>query len=76
MSKKLIPSRTPMVDIERCTENAGNKYDMILMASARAREISRHHKESQLSSHALPVVTALLELQEGQYGQEYLNKVK
>lgn len=76
MSKKLIPSRTPLVDIQHCTENAGNKYDMILMASVRAREIARHHKESQLASHALPVVTALLELQEGRYGREYLNKVK
>jgi DNA-directed RNA polymerase subunit K/omega len=73
---KLIPSRTLEVDMERCVENAGGRYDMILMASARSREISRHHKESQLTSHVLPVVTSLLELQEGRYGREYLNKVK
>jgi DNA-directed RNA polymerase subunit K/omega len=73
---KLIPSRTLEVDMERCVENAINRYDMILMASARAREISRHHRESPLTSHALPVVTSLLELQEDRYGREYLNKVK
>jgi DNA-directed RNA polymerase omega subunit len=73
---KLIPSRTPEVDTERCVDNAGSRYDLILMAAARSREISRHHKESENASHAYPVVTALLELQAGKYGREYLGKVK
>lgn len=73
---KVIPSRTLEVDMERCVENAGSRYDMVLMAAARTREISRHHKESEKTAHAFPIVTALLELQDGEYGREYLRKVK
>jgi DNA-directed RNA polymerase subunit K/omega len=76
--KKLIPSRGPEIDREKCTRNMGTgMYDMILAASARAREIRRKHKSSDKYEHTHTVVTALLEIQHGEIdGQEYFLKVK
>jgi DNA-directed RNA polymerase subunit K/omega len=76
--KKLIPSRGPEIDREKCVRLMGTgMYDMILAASARARELRRHHKTSTQYEYTHTIVTALLELQNGQIdGQEYFKKVK
>lgn len=72
-----VLSRTQEIDVERCVENAGsNRFDMILMTAARAREISKRDRETDPSIKSYPVVTALLELQKKQFGREYLKKVK
>jgi DNA-directed RNA polymerase omega subunit len=69
-------SRTPQIDIQTCTKNAGgNKYDLILIAAARAREMAQQNKKKGLH-HEDPVpVSALLEVQNGELGIEGLDQV-
>ena len=60
MTKKL--SRTPELNIEKCIDRAGgNRYDMVLIAAQRAREITKTTARSDKYVNA--AVTALLELQ-------------
>jgi DNA-directed RNA polymerase subunit K/omega len=69
-------SRGTMVDTEKfISETGGNRFMSILMASARAREISRQHKSSEDPAHCYPIVSALLDCQEGRVGQEYIKKI-
>lgn len=70
-------SRISEIDTDKCVELAGaNRYNLVLMASVRSREISRRNKESMQFAHLHPNVTAILEIQEGKIGTEYLKKVK
>jgi DNA-directed RNA polymerase omega subunit len=52
----------------------GNKYDLVLMAAARAREIKRRNQSSMLEEHVGAPVTALLEIQAGELSTDYINK--
>lgn len=71
------PSRGPTIDVEKCVEQAGgNRFNMIIIASARAREIARKHRADSRQDAAYPIVNALRELEAGNYGVEYLRKVK
>ena len=76
--KPLDLSRGPGVDTEVCTMNAGgNRFDLVLIASERAREIRRQHKDSDKREHVHSIVTALEEIQRGDIDpRKYLNKVK
>jgi DNA-directed RNA polymerase omega subunit len=71
-------SRVEQIDIEKCVRNSGGgRFDMILMAVARAREIRRQHKSSLEFEHLHTPVTALLEIQEGTIDvNEYVAKIK
>ena len=70
-------SRATEIDIEKCVKNSGgNKFNLVIMAAVRAREISRNHKNSGNTDHIYPVVDSLLEFQSGKIGPEYLKKVK
>jgi len=65
------------VDIEKCVEMAGgNKFELAIMVAARARAISRAHKDSGDPKHIYPAITALLEFQDGTLNKEYLKRVK
>ncbi len=69
-------SRGPQIDTETCVENAGgNRFDLVLIAAARAREISRRHKHDELTTQVNAPVSALLDVQTGLVGKEYLRKV-
>ena len=73
-SKKL--SRGPDIDREKCVAKIGvGMYDMILAGAARARELAKQQRDKPVIHYQSPVVTALLEVQEGQIGLEYLAKV-
>ena len=76
--KPLDLSRGPGVDTEVCTVNAGgNRFDLVLIASERAREIRRQNKDSDKREHVHSIVTALEEIQAGGIDpRKYLNKVK
>lgn len=56
-------------------EQIGNRYDLILIASLRARELKRGH-------HALveevtgPCVTAIREIEQGKVKRDYLLKLQ
>jgi DNA-directed RNA polymerase omega subunit len=70
-------SRGPQVDLEQCVENAGgNRFDLVIMAAARAREIARRHKHDERREPVYPAVTALLEFQAGKFNKEYLKRIK
>jgi DNA-directed RNA polymerase omega subunit len=78
LRKPLDLSRGPGIDTELCTEMAGgSRFDLVLIASERAREIRRQNKESEKREHVHSIVTALEEIQAGLIEpRKYLNKVK
>ena len=62
--KPVTLSRAAEIDTDLCVKNAGeNRYMLVIMASARAREIARQHRASENPVHIYPVVKALLEFQ-------------
>ena len=68
-------SRSSQIDTEKCVAQAGNsRYDMIIMATARAREIKQRNQSSMRQEHVGAVISALLEVQEGKIGEEYFIK--
>jgi DNA-directed RNA polymerase omega subunit len=70
-------SRGTNIDLEQCVEiSGGNRFDLVVMASARARELSQLNHHSERQEHRHTPVTALLDIQEGKVGREYLRKVK
>jgi hypothetical protein len=76
MSKPVGLSRGPQIDTEACVEQVGNRFNLVLVASTRAREIKRSHSNSDKREHIHSNITALLEIQEGKIGEEYLKRVK
>jgi DNA-directed RNA polymerase subunit K/omega len=75
MNNKL--SRGPQIDIEQCVANSGhNRFDLVIMASARAKELARRHKQSESKEHIYAPITALLEFQEGKLGPDYIKRIK
>jgi DNA-directed RNA polymerase subunit omega len=52
----------------------GNRYNLVLIASNRVRELSRGDMPRVTSKHG-PILTALLEIEQGKVGNEYLTKV-
>ena len=59
---------------QKAAEAVGNRFDLVLIASARARELKRGYKAKVVCNNA-PAVTALREIEEGLIGREYLKKV-
>lgn len=60
---------------QKAEQIIGNKFDMILIAAARAREISKGSAPKVLSKNK-PIVSALREIEAGVIGREYLRKVR
>jgi DNA-directed RNA polymerase omega subunit len=76
MSKDMSNSRGTELDFDKCLDASGtDRFSMILIAAARAREIKRKNMHSVRREHIFPTVTALLEIQEGKVGKEYLKKI-
>jgi DNA-directed RNA polymerase omega subunit len=71
----VIQSRGTEVDTQKCVKEAnGNKYDLVLMAAARAREIKQRNQSSMRQEHVGAPVSALLEIQAGDVSVDYINK--
>ena len=69
-------SRGPSLDLEQCVKNAGgNRFNLVLIAAARSREIARRHKHEENTTQANAPVSALLDIQAGRVGVGYLKKV-
>ena len=76
MSFKTL-SRGPSVDLEQCVQNAGgNRFDLVIMAAARARELGRQHRHQERSEQLNAPVSALLEFQTGKLDHEYIKRIK
>jgi DNA-directed RNA polymerase omega subunit len=77
---KLTLSRGTGINTEKCTENAGgSRFDLVLIASERAREIKRQHRDNPNASFGQvhTIVSALEEIQEGKVDPiTYLKKVR
>ncbi len=57
---------------QKAVEKVGNRFDLILIASARAREISR----KKIPSKNTPCIQALRDVENGIVGREYLRKIR
>ena len=64
------------IDTDKCVENIGNRFDLVLVAAIRSRELVRQHKNSGKFTHVNAPVTALLEIQNGKVGVDYKKRVK
>jgi DNA-directed RNA polymerase subunit K/omega len=73
--KPRIDSRATIIDTEECVRQAGGgRYDLILIAAQRLRELKRQHRED---NKYITCIDALKEIQEGQVNlADYLAKVK
>lgn len=69
-----MPTKDIPVDIERCVEQVGGRFDLVLIAAQRAREIKRGGTK-MVPSNNTAVVSALQEVQAGLVGVEYLSKI-
>lgn len=66
--------RTNYLDVAKCARNVDGQFNLVLIAARRAREIKKLNKRSSKFEHNHPGVTALLEIQNGFVGKEYLYK--
>lgn len=70
-----IKPLTNQIDYDKCTENIGNRFNMVLVASLRARELKRGYAKNVNTPNG-NVVTALQEIQAGHVGADYLKRIK
>lgn len=69
-----IESRSSQIDTERCVAHAGGRYDLVVAAAQRLREMKRRARET--NTH-VTAIDALLEVQSGTFSMtDYLIKVK
>jgi DNA-directed RNA polymerase subunit K/omega len=74
--KVKILSRGTEIDTEKCVKNVGgNRFDLVLIAAARSRELAHRHKAAEDVTQLNAPVRALLDVQSGLVGKEYLRKV-
>ena len=74
MSKQ--SSRGPEFDLEKAIENAGgNRFNLVIMAAARARAIKRQHSSSEKFEHIHTTMTALFEFQDGKFDESYIKRI-
>ena len=72
--KPRIESRSSQIDTERCVDQAGGRYDMVIAVAQRLRELKRKARETNV--YVTPI-DALLEMQAGQINMiDYMAKVK
>ena len=64
-----------MVDTDRAVENIGNRFDLVLVAAQRARELKRGYKKLTTGRDGT-IISALKEIEEGHVGRELLKKIK
>jgi len=65
-----------MNDTDKCVEMIGNRFDLVLVAAQRARELRRGNLPLiDNSNKSTPAVLALKEIEQGKIGIEYLKKL-
>lgn len=60
---------------QKAAEAIGNRYDLVLIASQRARELKRGAMPKVTSKNST-IVTALREIEQGHIGIDYLKRIK
>ena len=66
---------TNTLDMNKCAANIGNRFDLILVATLRARELRQGHPKKVNTPNGV-IVSALQEIEAGHIGREYLRKVR
>jgi DNA-directed RNA polymerase omega subunit len=70
-------SRGTTINTEQCVDNVGgNRFNLVIIAAARARELSQNNRHSDKFHHLHTPVTALLEIQNGELGYEGIRNVR
>lgn len=59
---------------EEASRAVGSKYDLILIASRRVRELRHGHAPVIENPHSSAIITALREVEQGKVGRDYLLK--
>ena len=59
---------------QKAVDMVGNRFDLVLIACARTRELKNRHAPKVICNNG-PLVTSLREIEEGKIGREYLKKV-
>lgn len=70
-----VKKLTNDVDYQKCADNIGNRFDMVLVATLRARELKRGHAKNVNTPNG-SIVTALQEIQAGHITRDYLKRIK
>jgi DNA-directed RNA polymerase omega subunit len=69
-----IESRSGEIDTELCVNNAGGRYDLVIVAAQRLREMKRRARET--NQYVTPI-DALKEIESGSVSiLDYMAKVK
>lgn len=66
--------RTAGLTSGAAVEALGNRYDLVLVAAHRARELRRGHAPKIITKYG-PAITAILEIEEGLIGNDYLHRI-
>jgi DNA-directed RNA polymerase subunit K/omega len=70
-------SRVGELDNDKIVEmSGGNRFNLVIMAAARSREIRRQNKDSMKFEHLHSNVSALLDFQDGTLSADYMKKIK
>jgi len=77
MKTNKIDSRTTEINNDLCVTNVGeNRFDLVLIAAVRAREISRQTKNQMIQGpYKNTCVSALLDIQEGRVTRDHLKRI-
>lgn len=74
-----------MNDFDRATKNIGNRFDLVLVASERMRELHQQRRAQEQQAETtfasrrnqlVPAYQAFQEIEQGLVGREYLTKIK
>lgn len=62
------------ISSQKAIAKIGNKFDMILIAAIRAREL-RQGSNPLVAKVSTPCITAIREIEESKVGRDYLRKI-
>ncbi len=69
-----IESRSSEINTELCVQNAGGRYDLVIAAAQRLREMKRRARET---NQYITAIDALKEVESGTFSMmDYLIKVR
>ena len=63
------------ITVEDCLDHVDNRFDLILLAARRARQISLGHQPRVAWENDKPTVVALREIAEGLVGREIMDEI-
>jgi DNA-directed RNA polymerase omega subunit len=70
-------SRGTTIDTDLCVDKiGGNRYNLVIIAAARAREIAQQNRHSDKHAHWHTPVTALLEVQNGELDLSDIRRIR